>query len=173
MWDPELIWKTCKNENSCPHQDSNSNPLVIQPIGSCCTDCAILVMIGQNSVKHNHNHNHFILFMVYLTLSAAQNILQPMWTSQQNLKSLINSHALLRYCVNVVTAIYTHTHTHTHQDAISFSLVSQCNTLSQLYRLCGVGWKDRCKWQTEKYAKGSASIDCFNVLSCYLPRGTE
>jgi hypothetical protein len=50
-------------------------------------------VVGENNVKHNHNN--IILFMVYFTLSADQNILQPKLTCQQNLKSLINLHALL------------------------------------------------------------------------------
>jgi hypothetical protein len=31
----------CRGENSCPYQDSNSDPLVIQPIASHYTDCAL------------------------------------------------------------------------------------------------------------------------------------
>jgi hypothetical protein len=35
---------TWRSENSCPHRDSNSDPLVVQPVASRCTDYAIPAM---------------------------------------------------------------------------------------------------------------------------------
>jgi hypothetical protein len=40
-WAPELIWTTWRSENFCPHQDSNSDPSVVQPVASRYTDCSI------------------------------------------------------------------------------------------------------------------------------------
>jgi hypothetical protein len=42
-WAPEPVWTTWRSKNSCPHQDSNSDPSVVQPVASRCTDCAIPV----------------------------------------------------------------------------------------------------------------------------------
>jgi hypothetical protein len=41
VWTPEPVWTTWRNENFCPHRDSNSKPSVFQPIASRYTDCAI------------------------------------------------------------------------------------------------------------------------------------
>jgi hypothetical protein len=43
-WAPELVWMTWRSENSCPHWDLNSDPLVIQPVASHYTDCTILAL---------------------------------------------------------------------------------------------------------------------------------
>jgi hypothetical protein len=32
-WNPEPVWTT-RNKKFCPHRDSNSNPLVVQPVAS-------------------------------------------------------------------------------------------------------------------------------------------
>jgi hypothetical protein len=41
---PRAVWTTWRSENFCPHQDSNSDPLVVLPIASCYTDCAIAAL---------------------------------------------------------------------------------------------------------------------------------
>jgi hypothetical protein len=33
-WTPEPIWTTWRSENSCPYRDSNSDPLIVQPVAS-------------------------------------------------------------------------------------------------------------------------------------------
>jgi hypothetical protein len=38
---PEPVWTTWRRENSWPHQDSNSDPSVFQPVASSYTDWAI------------------------------------------------------------------------------------------------------------------------------------
>jgi hypothetical protein len=40
-WTPEPVWTTWRNENCCPHRDSNSDPLVVQLVASRYTDYAI------------------------------------------------------------------------------------------------------------------------------------
>jgi hypothetical protein len=40
-WAPEPVWTKRRSENYCPHRDSNSDPLVVQPVANRCTDCAI------------------------------------------------------------------------------------------------------------------------------------
>jgi hypothetical protein len=39
---PVPVWATWRNENSCPHLDSISDPLAVQPVTSRYADCAIL-----------------------------------------------------------------------------------------------------------------------------------
>jgi hypothetical protein len=38
-----------RGENSCYHRDSNSDPLVVHPVASRYTDCAILILTINNS----------------------------------------------------------------------------------------------------------------------------
>jgi hypothetical protein len=40
-WAPESVWTTWRRQNSLPYQDSNSNPLVVQPVASCYTKYTI------------------------------------------------------------------------------------------------------------------------------------
>jgi hypothetical protein len=40
-WAPQLVWTMWRRENSWPYQDSNSDPSVIQPVGSRYTNYAI------------------------------------------------------------------------------------------------------------------------------------
>jgi hypothetical protein len=35
---PESVLTTWRRENPCPYRDSNSDPSVVQPVGSCYTD---------------------------------------------------------------------------------------------------------------------------------------
>jgi hypothetical protein len=37
-WAPESVWTTWRSENSCPHRNSNSETLVVQPVASRYTD---------------------------------------------------------------------------------------------------------------------------------------
>jgi hypothetical protein len=39
------VWTTLRSKNSCPHLDSNSEPLVVQPVASRYTDCVILALV--------------------------------------------------------------------------------------------------------------------------------
>jgi hypothetical protein len=40
-WTPEPVWKTWRREITWPYRDSNSDPLVAQPVASRYTDYAI------------------------------------------------------------------------------------------------------------------------------------
>jgi hypothetical protein len=40
-WAPEPVWTTWIGEKSFPYRDSNSDPSIVQPVASRCTDCAI------------------------------------------------------------------------------------------------------------------------------------
>jgi hypothetical protein len=39
-WTPEAVWTIWRRENSLPYRDSNSDPLVVQPVASRYTDYA-------------------------------------------------------------------------------------------------------------------------------------
>jgi hypothetical protein len=45
VWAPEPVWTTQRRENSWPYRDSNSDPLVVQPVARRCTDYATLYLI--------------------------------------------------------------------------------------------------------------------------------
>jgi hypothetical protein len=57
-WALEPVWTTWRSENSCPYWDSNSDPLVVQPVASRYTDCAIPALpILKRTVNYTRNNN--------------------------------------------------------------------------------------------------------------------
>jgi hypothetical protein len=40
-WAPEQVWTTWRRENSLSYWDLKSDPLIVQPVASVQTDCAI------------------------------------------------------------------------------------------------------------------------------------
>jgi hypothetical protein len=50
-WTPEPVWTTWRRENSWLHRDSNSDPLLVQPLARRYTDCSILVPIQQGQAN--------------------------------------------------------------------------------------------------------------------------
>jgi hypothetical protein len=41
MWAPKPVWTTCRRENPWPYWDSNSEPVIFQPVASRYTEDAI------------------------------------------------------------------------------------------------------------------------------------
>jgi hypothetical protein len=63
---------TWRSENSCPHRDSSSDPLIVQPVDSRYTDCAIpndYIDSSSSSKNNNTNNNN-----KYRTVETARNI---------------------------------------------------------------------------------------------------
>jgi hypothetical protein len=54
-WTPELIWMMWRSENSYPHQDSNSNPSVVQSVVSHYTDYTILAPYNPDDYNIKRN----------------------------------------------------------------------------------------------------------------------
>jgi hypothetical protein len=50
-WVPEQVWTIWRSENSCPYRDSNSDPSVVQPVGSRYTDCTIVTLLHPMYVR--------------------------------------------------------------------------------------------------------------------------
>jgi hypothetical protein len=69
-WTPKPVWGTWRGENSCLHQDSNSDPSIVQPVASRYTDCAILTsmsVIGLFScVISSCLHNSILIEIILL-----------------------------------------------------------------------------------------------------------
>jgi hypothetical protein len=40
-WAPEAVWMTWRRWKSRPYRVSNSEPSAVQPVASCCADCAV------------------------------------------------------------------------------------------------------------------------------------
>jgi hypothetical protein len=58
---PEPVWTTLRRENSWPYRDSNCDPLVVQPVASRYTDCAIPALSGlQYMIKMLACHTSFV-----------------------------------------------------------------------------------------------------------------
>jgi hypothetical protein len=56
-WDPGQVWTTWRTENSRPHQDSNSNFSVVQPVASHYTDYTIP---DPSQAEYDLKHNLYI-----------------------------------------------------------------------------------------------------------------
>jgi hypothetical protein len=57
-----------------PYQDSNSDPLAVQPVAGCCTDCAISCCILLNVIVLVYTN-----FVFYLKRKTDSTVPQNMW----------------------------------------------------------------------------------------------
>jgi hypothetical protein len=72
-WAPELTWTTWR-EKSCTYQDSNSDPLAVQPIASSYIDCIITCCIHLNVIVLLYTNLVF-----YLKRKTDNTVPQNMW----------------------------------------------------------------------------------------------
>jgi hypothetical protein len=71
-WAPEPVWTTWRSENSWTYRDSNSDPSVVHPVSSRCTDCATYKKDARGNCLEQHPLASFWFKTFYLELKHAK-----------------------------------------------------------------------------------------------------
>jgi hypothetical protein len=82
-WSPEPVWTTWREGKPCPYRDLNSDPSVVQPVASRCTDCANPALCTKRyllSVPCWILSNSKILSCVWVTIDGFWNNERIYWT---------------------------------------------------------------------------------------------
>jgi hypothetical protein len=93
-WTPEPVWAIWRSENFLPYRDSNSPPLVVQPVASRYTDWAIPAQkIHGYPQKITYKDlldlqfSHYYMCMPLLCL--LKMMFMPLWKIDKTLKQII------------------------------------------------------------------------------------